>query len=213
MGDRFFVLAYTLLAGQGDFRILDNFVDTCRSLADGIMLEIKNTGNLDIDEKTHFDIITRKTAVFFQNVSVLGGYLSGVDGEMEDYLAGLGLNFGLAFQHSDDLLDLFADPDATGKPRGSDLSAGLYTTPVIYALRNNTDFSSRFLSILKDGEPGEKEIEEIADVLRTNGAFDYVKGLVNKYGLKALGYLDKLPDGRANQALRSLVTRIVDRNY
>ncbi|HDS29507.1 MAG TPA: polyprenyl synthetase family protein [Firmicutes bacterium] len=213
MGDRFFVLAYILLAKQRDFRILDIFVDTCRSLADGIMLEMGNTGNMDIGEATHFEIITKKTANFFRNMSFVGGYLARTDEGNLEQLSNLGLNFGLAFQHSDDLLDLFADPDATGKPRGSDLMAGLFTTPIIYALATNPGFVDRFAPALRARSVGETEINQISAFLKENGAFDYVKGLVKFHGQKAMECLDRLPECRANDSLRNLVTRIVERDY
>ena len=213
MGDHFFVIAYNLIAKLRDFQLLEYFVETCGSLADGVMLEIKNTGNLTIEEETHSEIITKKTADFFKYGALIGGYISGASAKDMENLAGLGLNFGLSFQHSDDLLDLFADPDATGKPRGSDLRAELYTTPIIHALSTNSSFAEKYTPILKGDELSDTDIEEIADILRADGSFDYVKGLVRNYGEIALGYLEKLPEGRANESLRTLVMRIVNREY
>ncbi len=213
MGDHFFVLAYTLLAKQRDFRLMNIFIETCRSLSGGIMDEIRNTGNLEIDENTHSAIIEGKTADFFRNCCITGGYLAGAEEEDLENLAGFGLNFGLAFQHSDDLLDLFADQAATGKPRGSDLRAGIFTTSVIRALSSSPEFAETYRPILADGKLTSGRIEEIADALRRNGAFDYTRGLVDSYCERSLGYLEKLPGGRACEAFRAMVTLICERKY
>lgn len=64
MGDHFFVLAYTLIAGMRDHYLLDLLVKTCRTLAEGVILEIKHTGDISISEDIFMDTITRKTATF-----------------------------------------------------------------------------------------------------------------------------------------------------
>ncbi len=213
VGDQFFVLAYNLLTKLRDFRIIEFYVDMCRSLAEGVMMEIKNTGNLDITEDTHFEIVKRKTALFFQTVASVGGYLGGAAGEHSGHLAAFGLNFGLAFQFSDDLLDLFSDPVATGKPRGADLRSGIYTTPIIHALAHDSVFKTRFAPALRNGGIEQDTIDEIAEALISNGSMDYSKGLVKLYGEKASSHLDLLPACRANDAFRDLLGRIVSREY
>ena len=44
----------------------------------------------------------------------------------------LGNNLGIAFQLTDDMLNLFGDPDITGKPTGSDIREGKQTPYIIY---------------------------------------------------------------------------------
>lgn len=213
MGDHFLVLAYTLLTQHRDFRLIEEFVELCRSLAEGVMLEIRNTGNLDVSEDDYFRTITLKTAIFFSTVARVGGYLGGASEEEEKEFSDFGLNFGLAFQLSDDLLDLFADPDATGKPRGSDLGSGIYTASIIHALRHDKDFAARFRPVLKKGNPTSDEIDEIAGMLKTNGTMEYVRGLIHTHGLLAIEHLERLPAGRVNDTFRDLLNRITTREF
>jgi len=114
-----------------------------------------------------------------------------------DALAGFGLNFGLAFQLMDDLLDLLSGPDITGKPRGSDLKSGIYTIPVIHALQTNPEFRAKFTPVLKSGLISQDHVDEIADALKSNGSIDYARLMVRKHSDIAFGYLDSLPRGRA----------------
>jgi octaprenyl-diphosphate synthase len=55
---------------------------------------------------------------------------------VEDALAEYGFNVGLAFQITDDLLDLIGDPALTGKPIGGDIREGKVTLPVILAMQS-----------------------------------------------------------------------------
>jgi len=215
MGDYFFVVAYNLLSAQRDLRLLDIFVDTCRFLARGVMLEIKHTRDPNIDEATHTEIIKCKTAVFFSKMAMVGGYLGGADESMQMLLEEMGLNFGMAFQLSDDLMDLYASPSATGKPRGSDLRSGIYTTAVIRSMKDDPSFVERFYPLF-GGDGGEftsEKIDEIAEAIRKNGSLDYTLSLIDSYCCSALGCLEKLPDGRAKQAIQGLVGIIRERRY
>ncbi len=212
-GDQFFVLAFKLLTKDRDFRIIELFVDMCRSLAEGVMEEIRHTRDLDLTEERHLEIITGKTANFYRMAATIGGHLGGAKPEQEKDLAGFGLNFGLAFQLSDDLLDLFSDPDATGKHKGSDIRSDIYTCSIIYALGENAEFVERFVPILRRGDITSEEVDEIADVLRSNGAMQYAQGLVRHHGKIALDHLDRLPPGKANDAFRDLLGKITNRDF
>ena len=213
MGDHFLVLAYSLLTRNRDFRLIELFVELCRALAEGVMMEIRNTGDLDVTLESHFETITRKTAAFFHTAATVGGYLGGASPEQEKHLAAFGLNFGLAFQLSDDLLDLFADPVATGKPRGSDLRSGIYTAAIIHALAECPSFAKRFRPVLEKGDLASDDIDQIAGELKSNGIMEYVQGLVGSHGDKALAHLDMLPEGNINDTFRNLLHRITSRRF
>jgi len=213
MGDHFFVLAYKLLTKQRDFRLIEMYVAMCEALANGVMQELNNARNVELTEQMYFEIIRNKTAVFFRTASAVGGYLGGATEPDEKLLAEFGFNFGLAFQISDDLLDLFSDPEATGKPRGSDIRSGVYTVPLIYALREDKSFASRYRTLLESDIISDEDILEISDQIRRNGAMEYTLGLVEQYGCKAFAILDQLPEGRANDTLRCLLEKITSRDY
>jgi heptaprenyl diphosphate synthase len=177
------------------------------------MLEIRHTGDNRITEDIHRRIITKKTATFFADTALIGGYMAGASREDQAVLREMGMNFGLAFQISDDLLDLYADPETTGKPRGTDISAGFYTTAVIHGLNCDPQFQKDFGSALLDDTLSTEIIDSIADALRANGSLDYCRGLILDYCGKARECLGKLPGGKANDEFRNLVEIIASREY
>ena len=125
----------------------------------------------------------------------------------------MGLNFGLAFQLSDDLLDLYADPGATGKPKGTDLSSGIFTIAVIHALETDQEFARNYSEMITCNELTKSHIENMADAIRGDGSLQYTRNLVQKYSRKAMECLDRLPDGKFNDAFRGLVDVIAEREY
>jgi len=63
----------------------------------------------------------------------LGAQLAGADEDVLRALGDYGLPLGEAFQLRDDLLGVFGDPAATGKPAGDDLREGKRTVLVAFA--------------------------------------------------------------------------------
>lgn len=64
----------------------------------------------------------------------MGGLLAGGDDALVDAFGAVSLPFGLAFQYQDDLLGVFGDPVATGKPAGDDLREGKRTVLIARAV-------------------------------------------------------------------------------
>ncbi|MTE22249.1 polyprenyl synthetase family protein [Streptomyces sp. TRM43335] len=81
----------------------------------------------------------------------LGAVLGGADAGLVAALRAAGRRAGLAFQLRDDLLDLFGDPERTGKPTGGDVREGKPTYPVALALaRAEAAGDERALTVLRE---------------------------------------------------------------
>src|SRR6266480_2953752 len=63
--------------------------------------------------------------------------------------------FGIAFQLSDDVLDITADSARTGKEAGIDLRQGVATMPVLHALSGGGPIAAQIRTVLGGGStPG-----------------------------------------------------------
>src|SRR6478736_2025604 len=109
---------------------------TTNHVCEGELLQIDNRNNLDLDEETYLEIISRKTASLCAMSSLLGAEFAGaskaVVGQMELY----GLSLGIAFQIQDDILDIVGDTGTVGKTLGIDLEKQKMTLPVIHFLKH-----------------------------------------------------------------------------
>ena len=92
-----------------------------------------------IPDGTHeyYRQIERKTAEFMAVCCETGALVEGLDSGIADRMHEFGYNLGMAFQITDDLLDITGDEKTIGKPAGSDIKQGVITLPVIWALKNS----------------------------------------------------------------------------
>jgi octaprenyl-diphosphate synthase len=107
----------------------------------------------------------------------------------------------LAFQITDDLLDLTATEEVLGKPVASDLREGKTTLPVIHALEHGTDEDrAAILQVLEDGGFARTTPQQIQEILRRNGSVQYAIAAADRYaeqGREALAELDESEFKRA----------------
>lgn len=89
--------------------------------------------NITVDE--YFWNIRRKTASLFKAACHIGAAESGCSDEFVKKLETFGENLGMMFQLRDDLLDFISDKTETGKETHKDFRYGIYTYPVLAALK------------------------------------------------------------------------------
>ena len=91
-------------------------------------------GELDTLEAIH----RRKTGALFQASLRLGGLVAGGSDEQLEQLSAYGRCFGLAFQITDDLLDVAGDEATVGKRVGKDARQGKLTFPALLGVEEST---------------------------------------------------------------------------
>jgi heptaprenyl diphosphate synthase len=129
-------------------------------------------------------------------------------------LAGYGETIGVAFQLSDDLLDIASESVQSGKTPGTDLREGVPTLPVLYALASDdADAASvRLREILSAGPVTDDALHaEALGLLRESPALKRARETVRAYAEDARSRLALLPDTSPRRALDSLCDFIADR--
>ena len=118
--------------------------DVCRILAqtiavlcDGQIREVDASRRLDQTEDNYIEVIRRKTGALIATSCRLGAMMSDAPAEHVDILDDFGESLGLAFQLSDDIMDLTSSQLELGKEPGVDLKEGVYTLPVLHALETS----------------------------------------------------------------------------
>ena len=135
-GDFLLARASSLAASLGaDVAAL--LAETIGELCRGQVLELQHLFDVDRSEEDYSSAIEGKTAALFATSCRIGGMVSGVADPTLDALTRFGRHLGMCFQIVDDVLDLSSTDEALGKPAGQDLLEGIYTLPVIYALRES----------------------------------------------------------------------------
>jgi heptaprenyl diphosphate synthase len=162
----------------------------------------------------HLHVITEKTASLIATSARFGGMFSGAEPAHVEALARYGETIGIAFQLSDDLLDIASDSDQSGKTPGTDLREGVPTLPVLYALADDDQDASavRLREILATGPITDDALHaETLGLLRESVAMKRARETVRTYAEEARAQLAPLPDGPAKLAMEALCDFIADR--
>lgn len=151
------------------------------------------------------EVIADKSGSLIAMSAQLGGLVAGAP---EPYVAALGRaaeSLGVAFQLADDLLDITADPRASGKTPGTDLREGVVTLPVRYALAERGRAARRLRRIVEAGPvTNPKRLATALDLLRASPALARTRADIAGHIAAARAEIATLPDVPSRRVLDSL---------
>ncbi|PYX23096.1 MAG: polyprenyl synthetase family protein, partial [Acidobacteria bacterium] len=134
--------------------------------------------------------------------------LGGATREQEESLAQYGHDLGMAFQITDDVLDLTASEDVLGKPVASDLREGKVTMAVIHALERCTASERKQIeTVLQERAFDGVTHAEILEILEKYGSLEAANTLeaANARALRfaelARNAICSFPDSEIKRAL------------
>jgi octaprenyl-diphosphate synthase len=213
LGDYLYIKSMAMALTQDSLEIIRLLCDVTLRMIEGELYQLTKTGDVDITEEEHFEIIRRKTAFLFGGCAQIGGLLGGVTAEQEVALREYGFNLGIAFQLVDDLLDFTADAAALGKPVGGDLREGKVTLPVILLLRGGDPDVDRLIrDVVRDRSVAPEQWRDILRLLHENGSTELAYERALEYASKAKDCLSAFPPSQERDALLALTDYVVSRD-
>ncbi len=181
--------------------------DVCRLLArtiatlcDGQIREVNASGKIDQREEAYMEIIRRKTGALIATSCRLGGMLSDAPAENLDTLEAFGEALGMAFQLSDDIMDVTSSQLELGKEPGVDMKEGVYTLPVLHALAYG-DRREELTRLLEPGPPEGERLDRALEIVRGDGSLAHARAAVALEVDRATRLARRLPEGAARTAL------------
>jgi heptaprenyl diphosphate synthase len=194
IGSYLFAKSLALIAKYEDKPLISEVLsDTSVRMSQGEIIQISSSFDVSQSLKNYFYRINCKTALLIAASAQLGAVACGAPRNIYLPLRRYGHNVGMAFQITDDILDLIAEQGQLGKPVGGDLRQGIITLPVIYALSRCAE-KKRLSDLVVKVEKSDEEVEEALEIVRNCGAIEYSFDIANKYITKAKTELRKLPD-------------------
>jgi len=183
--------------------------DATIRICEGELRQIVQRRNWQLSESEYIDIITEKSAAFFSGCCRLGALLAQGNETQIQSLAEFGLNAGIAFQITDDLLDIIGDESKTGKTLGSDADKNKLTLAVIHLLRAMDEKEKsaviKSLSGQRDTYLKRKNTQydrdALVEVLRRYGSLEYARNRAQEFIAGAVRALSGLKDNDAKKAL------------
>lgn len=212
VGDYLFASAVASIASRYSSEVVRVLADLVVEICHGEMLQTRHGYDLDLTEDGYLQRIREKTASFFGVCTRLGALLCGASQEQIDAVRRYGDSVGIAFQMADDLLDILGSSAETGKPvAGGDMRSGVYTLPLLYALKHSPR-AGRLREILS-GDADDGAIGEALEIIKASGGIDYTRRRAIQYVDEAKAALAVVPDSRERQALEGLADFVVSRTW
>jgi heptaprenyl diphosphate synthase len=156
-----------------------------------------------------------KTAAFLSLCLYSGAYESGQDAATCRIYRRFGYCLGMAFQILDDILDFVSDEATLGKPILEDLRQGIYTLPVVLALRQEaeTGIKTPLWNLLGRFKDDSGLQNEIAGWIKAYRGLEQSRQLAELYSRRALEELKKLPLDAPRKILAEVTQRLLNRNF
>jgi len=109
---------------------------TLALLTRGQVSEVRTAFDINRSVADYYEAIGGKTAALMSSACRVGGLTARSDPGTLAALTAFGHELGIVFQLRDDILDITAVDGQLGKPAGQDLAEGIYTFPVLVALKD-----------------------------------------------------------------------------
>ena len=213
LGDHLYIRAIHQALRTRRYEIIDALSEATERMIEGELQEYALSGDPRLGEDRYFEILGKKTAALFAAACRIGGILGGADSDLVRRLDGYGLNLGLAFQITDDLLDFTGRPSELGKPILTDLREGRITLPVIYAMRKIDDPArADFLSWIEARTVDPLAIERIRAAVFASGAIPEVAAKAGQFAERAKSFLPQASPSPAARTLARLADFILERS-
>jgi geranylgeranyl pyrophosphate synthase len=172
-------------------------------------------GQDPLDHYMH--VITEKTGSLIATSGQFGALFSGAPEGVADQIAAACEKLGVAWQLSDDVIDIASDTAQSGKTPGTDLRQGVRTLPVLYALRSlNSEAAAqagtgqsaadaRLRWLLEDADLADEAlVTEALTLLRGHHAMKESRADVLNWVHEARTSIKTLPDGPARAAFLAM---------
>lgn len=212
VGDLLVAEVFSRMADEPGRQALAVLAQSVARMCQAELLE-QDEDPLQLDEELYYENIRGKTGALMAAACEVGAIVAGNEAYRQP-LAEYGMDLGQAFQIVDDLLDLYGNSEALGKPVLQDLGRGHWTLPVIHALqtapRSEVD---RLLTLLDQANESPAAAAEAAQLTEQLGGREYAAKRAQELVERAQAALTPLPQSQARESLRKLAEYAVSRQY
>jgi heptaprenyl diphosphate synthase len=211
-GDFLFTKAFSLVTqtiSQQNMHYLSNAI---KAICEGEVDQFESRYKGGVSINGYLKRISRKTAVLFSLSCQTGASEARCRRETIRHLRKFGLDFGMAFQITDDILDFTGRENEVGKPLCSDFVEGVYTLPVIYTMMN-PEYKGEMEQYIGRRGLSQEDIKAVGRLVEESGGLEQSTKLALRYLERCQKSLDALPDNQAKGALQELVEELIQRKY
>lgn len=212
-GDYIFARAFTLIAEEGyDAHVSKRLAELVCNLSVGEIIQDNAIYQASRGMADYYERIQKKTADFLEICCELGAMVGGMTKEDVAALGKYGHCIGMAFQITDDLLDIEQTAEKIGKPAGNDIRQGIVTLPVIRALEVSPD-AKELEAIVTDMDMTDEMVERALAIVKATDGVDFAKDKADAYLEQAKAALPESLPSEIREAYEMVADFIGDRDF
>lgn len=209
MADFLYSRGFELLLTAIDAEATRMITQVTSRMCEGEMFQIQREKDL-LTEDDYLRIVRCKTAYLFAASMAFGSLLAGSNGDIVKRLGDFGMNFGIAFQITDDTLDFTASDSHWGKDLGTDIASGKQTLPLIRALDvANPQDRETLVACLNNG----RDFKGVLSQIKHYDGINYALGRAREFATQARESLCVLPQSTAKDYLMWLTDFVIERKF
>jgi heptaprenyl diphosphate synthase len=210
-GDFLFARASLILAGLGPDAVRIQ-AETFARLVAGQIAETVGPRPGEDPVEHYLGVIKEKTASLIATSGRFGAMFSDAPHGVAARIGAACEAIGVAWQLSDDILDVASESAQSGKTPGTDLREGVPTLPVLHALRLAGPDDARLVELLSGGELTDPVLHaEALALLRAHPAMGKARADTRRWAERARDEILALPDVPARAAFEALCEFVVER--
>lgn len=208
-GDYLFTVFFDLLtATMIDSPYLQVNAHTMHRILTGELGQMADRFVLDQTIMSYLRNVNGKTAALFSLAASEGAHFGGSSRRTVARAKRIGQNIGISFQILDDILD-YDRPEELNKPVLVDLTTGVYSLPLLLALRADSRNLSALLQKGRALTP--TDLQKIRQLVIDLGGLAQARQVATRFTTKALDGLSQLPAGPARQLLIRVTDQLLKR--
>jgi geranylgeranyl diphosphate synthase type II len=189
-GDVMLVKAYEIIekvAKEHQQNVLKHFTKTATGVCEGQQLDMNFESRDKVSVEEYIEMIRLKTAVLLGFSMQLGGILANASEKNCDLLYKCGTYAGIAFQLTDDLLDVYGNAESFGKQVGGDIVSNKKTYLLIRALEKSTGKTKKeLLDLLNHTNiSAEEKVKKVTSIYNQLEIKSETEALIQTYFSKA----------------------------
>ena len=213
-GDYLISLAMDLLVEHANPRVMRAVTAALRAMVTGEITQTLALHPLEMTEARYFSIIAGKTAVLTACACRVGAMLRKSRHDESETLGQYGFNLGMAFQITDDVLDVIGNPRELGKFARNDIREKTLTLPFIRAMSIARKKDGEWMrNTFNHGPLNERALARMVRMVREYGGIEYSLAKVKHYSDACRRHLNVLDESESRRSLALLADYIAGRAH
>lgn len=211
VGDYFLSRCFEIMVDVGSLEVLKLLSNVSAEVAQGEVLQLQHKNEVDIAEQVYLNIVTQKTASLFGAAMKVGGCLANKSENEKKALQSYGINLGIVFQISDDILD-YNSTKVFGKNVGNDFYEGKITLPIIILFqKSNKTEREQIKKYFTQGKRTEDELNKILSLMQKYDIIIICKKRAEHFSNVSSDSLNIFKDSNIRKNLQELSFYLINR--